>query len=192
MLKKEVRQEVLLELEELSNQKEQKEQAQEKVRKGLFHSKEWQEATVIGITLSMDKEFDTLPIIQQAMSENKRVGIPVTFDKGRMMFCEYRIGDALERTSFGVLEPTNQLEIHKDEIELLLVPGVAFSSKGYRVGFGGGFYDRYLVDFKGTTCSLVFASQLRDDWEPSHYDLPVDTLIIETKEEVAYVLSTTH
>lgn len=192
MLKKEVRQEVLQQLTKLSAQPELKEKAQEKLRERLFKSEEWQRASVIGITLSMNKELDTAPIIQRALLENKRVGIPVTFEKGRMIFCEYQLGDPLEETSFGVLEPVKQLDIPKKEIDLLLVPGVAFSTKGYRVGFGGGFYDRYLVDFKGTTCSLVFTVQLRDDWEPNQYDLPVNKLIIEREEEIDHDLSTTH
>lgn len=192
MLKKEVRQEVLQQLTKLSAQPELKEKAQEKLRERLFKSEEWQRASVIGITLSMNKELDTAPIIQRALLENKRVGIPVTFEKGRMIFCEYQLGDPLEETSFGVLEPVKQLDIPKKEIDLLLVPGVAFSTEGYRVGFGGGFYDRYLVDFKGTTCSLVFTVQLRDDWEPNQYDLPVNKLIIEREEEVDHDLSTTH
>lgn len=192
MLKKEVRQEVLQQLTKLSAQPELKEKAQEKLRERLFKSEEWQRASAIGITLSMNKELDTAPIIQRALLENKRVGIPVTFEKGRMIFCEYQLGDPLEETSFGVLEPVKQLDIPKKEIDLLLVPGVAFSTKGYRVGFGGGFYDRYLVDFKGTTCSLVFTVQLRDDWEPNQYDLPVNKLIIEREEEIDHDLSTTH
>ena len=192
MLKKEVRQEVLQQLTKLSAQPELKEKAQEKLRERLFKSEEWQRASVIGITLSMNKELDTAPIIQRALLENKRVGIPVTFEKGRMIFCEYQLGDPLEETSFGVLEPVKQLDIPKKEIDLLLVPGVAFSTEGYRVGFGGGFYDRYLVDFKGTTCSLVFTVQLRDDWEPNQYDLPVNKLIIEREEEIDHDLSTTH
>lgn len=192
MLKKEVRQEVLQQLTKLSAQPELKEKTQEKLRERLFKSEEWQRASVIGITLSMNKELDTAPIIQRALLENKRVGIPVTFEKGRMIFCEYQLGDPLEETSFGVLEPVKQLDIPKKEIDLLLVPGVAFSTKGYRVGFGGGFYDRYLVDFKGTTCSLVFTVQLRDDWEPNQYDLPVNKLIIEREEEIDHDLSTTH
>lgn len=192
MLKKEVRQEVLQQLTKLSAQPELKEKTQEKLRERLFKSEEWQRASVIGITLSMNKELDTAPIIQRALLENKRVGIPVTFEKGRMIFCEYQLGDPLEETSFGVLEPVKQLDIPKKEIDLLLVPGVAFSTEGYRVGFGGGFYDRYLVDFKGTTCSLVFTVQLRDDWEPNQYDLPVNKLIIEREEEIDHDLSTTH
>lgn len=192
MLKKEVRQEVLQQLTKLSAQPELKEKVQEKLRERLFKSEEWQRASVIGITLSMNKELDTAPIIQRALLENKRVGIPVTFEKGRMIFCEYQLGDPLEETSFGVLEPVKQLDIPKKEIDLLLVPGVAFSTEGYRVGFGGGFYDRYLVDFKGTTCSLVFTVQLRDDWEPNQYDLPVNKLIIEREEEIDHDLSTTH
>lgn len=58
-------------------------------------------------------------------------------------------------TRFGVAEPETEDIARSNELDLLIVPGLAFNRAGYRVGFGGGYYDRYLANYKGKTCSLV-------------------------------------
>ena len=66
------------------------------------------------------------------------------------------------------------------EIDLIVVPGLLFSSRGFRIGFGGGFYDRYLADYQGETCSLVFSEQLYDDWEVEDFDIPVQKIYTDS------------
>lgn len=62
---------------------------------------------------------------------------------------------------------------------------MVFSTKGYRIGFGGGYYDRFLQDYPNQTVSLVFGEQLRDDWQAEKFDRPVNKLITDTfKKEV--------
>ena len=67
--------------------------------------------------------------------------------------------------------------IKKDEIDLILVPGVGFDKNNYRIGFGGGYYDRYLKDFKGYTISLAFKEQIVEKVPTNEFDLPVDLVI---------------
>lgn len=89
-------------------------------------------------------------------------------------------------SSFGVEEPLVFEKVVKDEIDLLIVPGLIFSSEGYRIGFGGGYYDRFLKDFQGPTVSLAFGEQIRDDWQPENFDIPVAKIITDFRNEVFY------
>lgn len=182
-MKKDIRKKVLTDLKLLSQTPEEKEKQENNILRQLFSSQMWQEAQTIGTTLAMEKEFNTKPLIEQALKEGKTVGVPRTFGLGKMDFYFFDFDEELELTSFGVLEPKNEKKITKDKIDLLIVPGVAFSPDGFRVGFGGGFYDRYLTDFKGKTCSLVFKEQTGYSWQPEIHDLPVEKLFMSQEEE---------
>lgn len=175
-MKKNIRKEVLSSLKQLSQEKAKKEKIEDIILLNLFNSVLWRDSQTIGVTLSMLMEFNTEKLIEKALSQGKVVCIPKTFEKGQMSFYQYELGDELKTTSFGVLEPLSEKLISKEQIDLLVVPGVAFNSLGYRIGFGGGFYDRYLDGFKGNTCSLVFDEQLTNKFEPESHDLPVSKL----------------
>ncbi len=182
-MKKEIRKNVLSQLEKLSQNQAEKLKREKNILNQLFKSKEWKEATIIGTTISMTKEFSTRLLIEKAFDEGKKIVIPKTFPLGEMKFFNYQTGDELKKTSFGVLEPTNERLIKKSDIDLLIVPGVAFSKEGFRIGFGGGFYDRYLVDYQGNTCSLVFKEQTGCTWQPDSYDLSVKQLFLYQEME---------
>ena len=82
-------------------------------------------------------------------------------------------------SSFGVEEPLSQKKIDALDLDLLIVPGLIFSHEGYRIGFGGGYYDRFLADFQGKTVSLVFAEQFDVRWQPDSFDIPVQKIITD-------------
>lgn len=67
--------------------------------------------------------------------------------------------------------------VEKTHIDLIHVPGVAFNKGGYRIGYGGGYYDRYLADFKGMTVSTIYPCQLAD-FQPDNYDIPIQEVLI--------------
>ena len=83
--------------------------------------------------------------------------------------------------NFGISEPDTQKakEIDKNQIDLLLVPGLIFTRDGYRIGFGGGYYDRFLTDFVQPTVSLASTKQLVDDFPVEPFDIPVNYLLTE-------------
>ena len=69
----------------------------------------------------------------------------------------------LVKTSFGLLEPQGNLEVvDASQIDLIHVPGLVFTTKGYRIGYGGGYYDRYLKHFSGHTFSTIYPCQIKD------------------------------
>lgn len=145
----------------------------------LFQSTDWQKAKTIAITLSQPFEFNTKPMIEQAWQEQKIVVVPRTEPARQMSFIPIQNFEKLVMTPFGVLEPSKQLEAYpKEQIDLMIVPGVGFKRTGERIGFGGGYYDRYLADFNGVTASLIFQEQLAENWLPENTDIPVKQLFI--------------
>lgn len=153
----------------------------EKLIENLINSRVYKSTNTIGISVSMGNELDTTKLIQHSLNNNKRVVIPKTFSNREMKFYEYNNNTILEKTKFGVLEPVNSNLVSKESIDLLVVPGLVFNSNNYRVGYGGGFYDKYLSEYKGNTVSLVRHYQLIDDidWNIENFDVKIDELILK-------------
>ncbi|MCD5001093.1 5-formyltetrahydrofolate cyclo-ligase [Enterococcus saccharolyticus] len=171
--KDELRQQGIAILQKLAENTKKKKQKEATILTLFFASQLWKNAKSIGVVRSTEFEFDTQPIIARGLAEGKIVTVPKSLPGHQLAFYEVDEYTAYRKTTFGVEEPVSNLFVTKEEIDLLLVPGIVFSSQGYRIGFGGGFYDRYLADFEGNTCSLVFSEQLNDDWEPFTFDRPI-------------------
>ena len=137
----------------------------------------FQEAKTLATYLSMGHEFSTASLIQAALQLGKRVCVPRTYPQGRMEFVEYD-PNILEKTRFGLLEPNEKGKlVDKSEIDLIHVPGVVFQSKGYRIGYGGGYYDRYLADFTGKTVSTIYSIQQKE-FQPDAFDQAVQEVLV--------------
>lgn len=155
---------------------------EEKLRDHLFQSTIWQEAKVIGITYATDIEWNTHLIIEAAWKRNKQVVLPKSNRKTKQMEF-YRIDsfDMLEEGYKGILEPIESKTIYypKSEIDLIIVPGIVFDEAGFRIGFGGGFYDRYLADFSNRTLSLLSEIQLVNRLVREEHDIAVQYKVTE-------------
>ena len=137
----------------------------------------YQEAKVIATYLSFPHEFQTQELIEQALKDGKKVLIPKTYPKGRMEFVVYN-PQQLVKTSFGLLEPKGNLEVvDPSQIDLIHVPGLAFTREGYRIGYGGGYYDRYLEHFAGHTMSTIYPCQIQN-FNSEDHDIPVQEVLI--------------
>ena len=138
----------------------------------------YQEAKTIATYLSFPHEFQTQELIEQALKDGKKVLIPKTYPKGRMDFVVYD-PQQLVKTSFGLLEPQGDLEVvDASQIDLIHVPGLVFTTKGYRIGYGGGYYDRYLKHITGHTLSTVYPCQIQNFISEKH-DIPVEEVLID-------------
>lgn len=131
---------------------------------------------VVATYLSLPHEWDTLPFIQQAQLDGKRVLVPKIMGPGQMIFVDYDAADLVEN-KWGILEPASEQAVDKSVIDLIHVPGLVFDEDGYRLGYGGGFYDRYLADYPGQTISTLHSSQLIHFPKETH-DIPVKELLI--------------
>lgn len=178
--KKRLRTEILQRMYALSE--EQYTTLSEKIADSLYKQREWIEAKTIGITLSMEREVNTYAIIEKAWEEGKAIVVPKCNRETRTMTFHQITGfEQLETVYMNLREPDPSMteEVLAEEIDLLLVPGVAFTQKGERVGYGGGYYDRYLVNYKRKTLSLVFDFQIVSHIPVEPFDKTVQKIITE-------------
>lgn len=129
-------------------------------------------ADSIGLFMPLDFEFDLNQLTEKARADGKKILLPKTLPNHKMMF----IGadGKLEKTKFGILEPVSADE---EVPELIVVPGLAWRADGMRLGFGGGYYDRYLANFKGQTVSLAYDFQLTEEFAADSFDIPIERVI---------------
>ncbi len=157
----------------------------EQIACSLYAQKEWAEAKTIGITLSMENEVNTYPIIEKAWEEGKKVVVPKCNKETRTMsFRQISNFDQLETVYMNLREPIPALteEVNADEIDLQIVPGVAYTERGERIGYGGGYYDRYLMHYKGKTLSLAYSFQMVDHIPIEPFDKNIEKLL-QKKEQ---------
>ena len=149
---------------------------------GLYGTEEWQNSKTIAITVSNFPEVETWQIIKRGWEEGKNIVVPKCSpsDK-RLIFYKLDSFDQLEKVFFGLFEPNppKTVRVEKEDIELVVVPGLAFMRNGYRLGFGGGYYDRFLEQYNGMTASLAFQEQLVEKVPVEQFDLPVSKIISE-------------
>ena len=149
------------------------------------------EAEVVFTYLSFGAEIDTRRIIERAWQAGKIVALPRCVGPRQMRwFCVDSLDD-LETSSFGVDEPriddSAEQHLTTGERMIALVPALAFDDKGYRLGYGGGFYDTFLADFPGTSVGLCRSAQrvesLQAEGAIGPYDLPVDIVVSNDESE---------
>ncbi|UOB19734.1 5-formyltetrahydrofolate cyclo-ligase [Macrococcus armenti] len=177
MNKKELRANTLNDLKKLNN-KYDKENI---IFNKLMHHSKFMNAKSIGVTLSMAHEFNTRFLIRYAQITGKTIYVPKCDYKSKeMYFTKYTSPEDITVDSFGI-DVMNH-DIGKGEApELMIVPGVRFNKNGYRIGYGGGYYDKYLSNYNGYTISLIFDVQVGEVVVEQH-DIPVQYIITESKE----------
>ena len=173
-MKAELRKKILQEMKALSQ--EQKQAMDQVLTERFLQHPFYQEAKNIATYLSFPHEFQTQELIEQARKDGKKVLIPKTYPKGRMEFVVYN-PQQLAKTSFGLLEPQGDLEVvEPSQIDLIHVPGLAFTTEGYRIGYGGGYYDRYLENFAGHSLSTIYPCQVQE-FKSEDHDIPVQEVL---------------
>lgn len=143
----------------------------------LFAHPAYKQAKSIYGYLSYNQEVRTLPILEQAQKDGKRVAVPkVVGDE--MIFIWL---DDLSRVAPGgwnIPEPIDNGPEALDETALVLMPGLAFDRFGHRCGYGGGYYDRYLEAHPGhPTLALCYDFQMLDHLDTEAHDIPVDFVL---------------
>lgn len=179
MNKKEIRKTIL---EKLNILEQSSEKQLKKIHQNLMFTDKWYNARVIGITISKSPEISTKEIIMEAWKQGKKIAVPKCnpVDKS-MEFYIINNFDQTELSFYGVLEPIPEIceMINPNKMDLLIVPGLAFNINNYRIGFGGGYYDRFLLRYHGPTVALAYDWQTDLGFYEEIHDMKVDLIITE-------------
>lgn len=158
-----------------------REQEEKKMQELLYASAFYQNTRILFSYVSSQSEADTKAIISHAFSCGKRVAVPKVIGPSLMEFYEiYSLTDLIHG-AYGLLEPVTGKKIElPNEKQLMLVPGLAFDYEGGRLGYGGGFYDRYLNLHKDAfvTAALCYKEQLIEKVPVNSNDISMDCLIM--------------
>jgi len=134
------------------------------------------------VYMALPQEVQTMPIITQARQAQKRVTVPVIRGQGLVAVALSEPPTQLRRGRFGILEPCGpQRVIHPQEIGCIAVPGIAFDTRGGRLGFGKGYYDRFLRQLPATTyrCGLAFGIQVVPYVPQAPHDICMHGIVTE-------------
>lgn len=125
-------------------------------------------------------EIDTAPIINHALESGKRVAVPRCIAKGRMDAFLIDSLDRLQAGKYGIPEPGEEaIRINPEEIDLAVMPCLTCSRTGKRLGYGGGYYDRYLEKMSGVKAAICRERVMRENIPMEDHDQMVDLVITE-------------
>lgn len=151
----------------------------------LFTQPEFRKAEVVMVFLSLEQEVDTSPIVLRCWQLRKRVLAPkVSWNQKRMLPVEIRsLTEDVVVSQMGIREPVSGIPFPIPNIDMVIVPGLAFDEFGHRVGRGQGFYDRFLAhpEFKGVACAVALEEQVTTNVPAGPLDRPVTMLVTDEK-----------
>lgn len=149
----------------------------EQLARLFLDTEEYRRAKSIYGYLSYNQEVRTLPILRQALRDGKRVAVPKCYGE-EMRFIWLDDLSAVAKNAMGIPEPIVDGPAAEDETALVLMPGVAFDHAGNRIGYGGGYYDKFLArEGNHPTLALCYAFQMVDHLESEEFDIPVDRVL---------------
>lgn len=137
-------------------------------------------AGVIMFYYSVDREPDTRKAIESALRQGKTVALPISYGGGVMRAHELTDPGLLTDGLHGIPAPPESARlIDADEIDLVIVPAVNFDAQGYRLGYGGGYYDRFLPGVRAFTAGLARQRLVKSEVPREPHDIPVRCLVTE-------------
>jgi 5-formyltetrahydrofolate cyclo-ligase len=149
----------------------------------LMRIEEIRKAATLMVYVSFGSEVRTDDLIRWCWREGKRIVVPFCNVESReLTACRIDGFDELETGHYGIRAPKEGLlrPVEGGEIDAILVPAVAFDRRGYRIGYGGGYYDRFLPRApQAVKIGVAFASQIIEEIPVDGHDLPVDVIVTE-------------
>jgi len=153
--------------------------ASKKMQKRLKKINAFIDAQKIGVYYPIGSEILTQDIIQELLSNGKDVFLPKVIGKN-IEFRKIIDFSSLEKGSFDIMEPRDDCQID-NSLDVVLVPTVGISPTGVRLGYGHGFYDRFLSEHKTTTISLTLEKQIIKNIPKSEHDIIIDWIVTEDR-----------
>ena len=156
----------------------------EKIEKRLFTLQEYVDADAVMFYVSYNSEVYTHDMIKKALKVKKKVVVPLS-DTGNkdIIPIEIKGFDELKPGAYGILEPFYHPErvVSKDELDLVVVPGVAFDLEGHRIGHGLGYYDEFLKTVTACKTGFAFEFQVLSEIPCEEHDVRMDKIVTEKR-----------
>lgn len=151
--------------------------ASERLGELFLNCPQYKDAKTIYGYLPYNQEVRTVPMLEQAMKDGKRVAVPKCYGE-EMRFIYMEDLSKVEKGYANIPEPVSDEPVAQDPTALVLMPGMAFTRDGKRMGYGGGFYDKFLAaEPDHPTVALCYAFQMVEDLPTEDYDIPVDCVL---------------
>lgn len=148
-----------------------------KLARLFFASEAYQKAKTIYGYLPYNQEVRTVPMLERALKDGKKVAVPKVYGD-EMKFLYLDDLNAVAKGYAGIPEPIADEPLAQDETALVLMPGLAFDPQGHRIGYGGGFYDKFLAaEPNHPTLALCYEFQMLPKLDVEDHDIPVDTVL---------------
>ncbi|MDP4093608.1 MAG: 5-formyltetrahydrofolate cyclo-ligase [Bacillota bacterium] len=156
----------------------------------LLSFPEFEKSKMLMCYVDFRNEVCTSGFLSQCLEMGKNVSVPLIIDDSNsekvMVACQiYNIGTDLQKGYFGVMEPVKNKagRIAPENIDFIVIPGVAFDVKGNRLGYGGGFYDRFLPLLRKDCLKVGICHELQlvENLPVNEYDLPMDIIVTEKR-----------
>ena len=162
-------------------------QRQEKsaaIAERLIHAKLFRQAESVFCYISMENEVHTEAVLEAALAAGKAVSIPYVLDKAKGLMCAAQLQDMADLVAgeynIPTLPPEKVVPVEPAAIDLVIVPGSAFDRAGHRIGMGGGYYDRFLVQAaRAVRAAVAYECQLFDNIAADEHDQPMDYIFTE-------------
>lgn len=148
------------------------------VKEKITFLPEYKTAESVFCYVSKKGEAETDFLLEQILKDNKRLLVPRCIDKkGNMEAVEIKDLTCLKEGFYGIKEPETGKVVNKNEIDLCIVPGIAFDEDGYRLGYGGGYYDRFLSDAEMCVVGVCFEELKIENLPKEENDVKADLVI---------------
>ena len=162
---------------------EVKRELDRRIMQNVLRLREYAAAETVLIYVSLPSEIDTYAIIERCLADGKRVAVPRCISGSRDMEFHY-IGSVEELTpgSFGVPEPDESCPVFDKSASLrslMLIPAFAADLSGYRLGYGKGYYDRYMSGYEGATAVLCYSEDIVGRLHHGRFDRPAGVVVTE-------------
>lgn len=151
--------------------------ASKKIQKNLKKIQEYHNAKTIAAYYSIGSEVKTHDILQEILSIGKMLALPRVEDD-HLVFCGVSKFEDLERGEFGIMEPKQNCP-QIDEFDAILVPAISMTKTGQRLGYGKGYYDRFLANKKSTTIALTYSKFIVKNIPTSKNDVKIGWVVTE-------------
>ena len=148
----------------------------------LFSLDCFKNAKTVMVYLSAFKEVDTSTVIERLRNDGKKIVVPISNTDTFTITPSYINGfEDMHKGAYGIWEPDVVKEAAVGDIDLIIVPGIAFDERANRCGFGKGYYDRLLSESRAVKIGLCYDFQIVGELETDEYDIPMDMVISERR-----------